>query len=59
MFKKMKLRSIITLAVAIIAFAGITFLYITANNNMSAAMKESELENMKTSLEGQAAVGVE
>lgn len=53
MFKKMKLRSIITLAVAIIAFAGITFLYITANNNMSAAMKESELENMKTSLEGQ------
>lgn len=49
----MKLRSIITLAVAIIAFAGITFLYITANNNMSAAMKESELENMKTSLEGQ------
>ena len=32
---------------------GITFLYITANNNMSAAMKESELENMKTSLEGQ------
>ncbi|MBQ1193335.1 MAG: methyl-accepting chemotaxis protein [Lachnospiraceae bacterium] len=53
MFKKMKLRSIITSAVAIIAFAGITFLYITANNNMSAAMKESELENMKTSLEGQ------
>ena len=53
MFKKMKLRSIITLAVAIITFAGITFLYITANNNMSAAMKESELENMKTSLEGQ------
>ena len=53
MFKKMKLRSIITLAVAIIAFAGITFLYITANNNMSAAKKESELENMKTSLEGQ------
>ena len=53
MFKKMKLRSIITSAVAIITFAGITFLYITANNNMSAAMKESELENMKTSLEGQ------
>ena len=48
MFKKMKLRSIITLAVAIITFAGITFLYITANNNMSAAMKESELENKKT-----------
>ena len=56
MFKSMKLKSMITVAVAVIAFAGMIFLYFTANRNMSNAMRQSALENMRVSLEGQGQV---
>ena len=53
MLKNGKMSVIITSAVAVIAAIGIALLYILANRNLTSAMKDGAINNMKTSLEAQ------
>ena len=56
MFKKMKLRSIITSAVAIIAFAGITFLYIVFGLPMNTFLYTGYIKSIPTALDEAATI---
>lgn len=51
MLKNKKMSVVITSAVALIVALGMLLLFVLANNNMSAAMKNNAINNMETSLE--------
>lgn len=50
MLKNRKMSVVITTAVAVVAAIGITFLFLLANHNMTAAMRKKAMENMQTTL---------
>lgn len=48
--KNQKMRTKITLQIAVVIVICITLLYVVANRNMTSMMKKSELDNMDKSL---------
>lgn len=51
MFKNKKMSTLITISVSIVAAISIACLFIIANMNMTTAMKQTVMNNMKTSLQ--------
>lgn len=51
MFKNKKMSTLITISIAIVTVISITCLFIVANMNMTNAMRDTAMNNMKTSLE--------
>ena len=51
--KNQKMSTTITLAISLVIIVCISLLYIFANNSMVSMMKQSEMENMRASLNAQ------
>lgn len=51
MFKNKKMSTLITISVSIVAAISIACLFVIANMNMTTAMKQTAMNNMKTSLQ--------
>lgn len=51
--KNQKMSTTITLAILLVIIVCISLLYIFANNSMVSMMKQSEMENMRASLNAQ------
>lgn len=56
MLKNRKLSTIITAAISIVVAVCIALLFLIANRNMTTAMKDTAMDNMKTSLEAKTKV---
>lgn len=54
MFKKLKMSTVISLGVAVIALITTLFLYISLNASLSSVTKNNAIDNMITGLDGQA-----
>ena len=51
MLKDKKMSTLITISIAIVTIISITCLFFMANKSMTTAMKETAMNNMRTSLE--------
>lgn len=51
MFKDRKMSTLITISISLVTFICIFLLFLVANQNMTKAMKQTAMNNMKTSLE--------
>lgn len=53
MLKDKKMSTLITISIAIVTIISITCLFFMANKSMTTAMKETAMNNMRTSLESE------